>query len=251
MSQNLLESFKRTLGEDVAGQLAKRLGEPEDQIRSAMDGVLPVLLGGLAQRGATAQGAASLMKTVATVPADPLMLAAPVKLLTEDTGALERMTTMGPGLLGFLFGNKAGGLAGALASVSGLRSSSTSWIAAFLTPIVCALLNREVQARKLDANGLHHLLAAQRPTLQGALDRRILNALGISNLSAYLSDIGTSAPAAPSVATPSVAPPSVEARAPASVHALTEPQPRFNVLRFAPWIVLIVILLLLWPLLKS
>jgi Bacterial protein of unknown function (DUF937) len=107
-------------------------------------------------------------------------------LLSQDTGALERLTTMGPGLLGFLFGNKANVLAGAVSAVSGTRTSSMSWLSAMLAPLVCALLNRIVQAEALDGARLSALLGEQAPTLRDALDRRVVNALNVPNLSGYL-----------------------------------------------------------------
>lgn len=186
MTQGLLDLFKRALGDDLVTQIARRLGESEEPTRLALDGLLPVLLGCMAQRGASVEGAQSLMRTIASVPLDPGILAAPARLLTEDTGTLERLTTMGPGMLGFLIGNQANRLAGAVASVSGIRVSSASWLVAFITALVCAVMNREVQASKLDAVGVQALLLAQREALQGSLDRRIVVALGNSSLNEYV-----------------------------------------------------------------
>ncbi len=189
MTQSLLALFRHSLGADLVTQIARRLGEPEEPMRLALDGLLPVLLGCMAQRGASVEGAQSLMRTIASVPLDPGMLAAPARLLTEDTGTLERLTTMGPGMLGFLIGNQANRLAGAVASVSGIRVSSASWLVAFITALACAVMNREVQASKLVASGVQALLLAQREALQGSLDPRIVIALGISGLNQYRAEV--------------------------------------------------------------
>lgn len=182
---NLLEKFHDALGADFVAHLATRLGETEPQLRAAVDGMLPVLLASLVERGSSGNVGA-LLKSVASVPADPLMLERPVSLLTEDTGALERLTTMGPGLLGFLLGNKANVLASAVGTASGIRTSSASWLGAVLAPLTCALLNREVQQSRLDESGLAQLLVAQREPLQLALDPRIVSALGIPALNRLL-----------------------------------------------------------------
>ena len=188
MTQSLLDLFKRSLGEDLVTRIARRLDEPEEPMRRALDGLLPVLLGCMAQRGASVEGTQSLMRTIASVPLDPGILAAPARLLTEDTGTLERLTTMGPGMLGFLIGNQANRLAGAVASVSGIRVSSASWLVAFITALACAVMNREVQASKLDASGVQALLLAQREALQGSLDQRIVVSLGIPSLNQYIAE---------------------------------------------------------------
>lgn len=178
---NLLEKFRDALSAEFVAHIAARLNEPEQQLSAAVDGMVPVLLGSMLQRGSP-ESVGALTKAVASVPADPLMLERPVSLLTEDTGALERLTTMGPGLLGFLFGNKASAVAAAVASVTGIRSSSASWLGAVLAPLTCALLNREIQGTRLDDDGVVTLLAAQREPLQAALDRRIVTAIGIGPL---------------------------------------------------------------------
>ncbi len=188
MTQSLLDLFKHSLGEDLITQIARRLDEPEEPMRRALDGLLPVLLGCMAQRGATVEGTQSLMRTIGSVPLDPGILAAPARLLTEDTGSLERLTTMGPGMLGFLIGNQANRLAGAVASVSGIRVSSASWLVAFITALACAVMNREVQASKLDASDVQALLLAQREALHGSLDQRIVVALGIPSLNQYIAE---------------------------------------------------------------
>ncbi len=199
MTQGLLELFRHSLGADLVTQIARRLAEPEEPMRLALDGLLPVLLGCMAQRAASVEGAQSMMRTISSVPLDPGMLAAPARLLTEDTGTLERLTTMGPGMLGFLIGNQANRLAGAVASVSGIRVSSASWLVAFITALACAVMNREVQASKLDASGVQALLLAQREALRASLDSRIVVALGVSGLNQYRAeeDSGAGSAAAP------------------------------------------------------
>ncbi len=189
MAQGLLDLFNRSLGPVFVARVAERLGEKEAPTRLALDGLLPVLLACMAQRGANVEGAQSLIRTIASVPLDPAMIATPARLLTEDTGALERLTTMGPGILGFLLGNQASRLAGAVSKVSGIGVSSASWLAPFVTALVCALMHREVQSRKLDPIGVQGMLGDQREALQASLDRRILAELGVRSLSGYLAEV--------------------------------------------------------------
>ncbi len=185
VAANLLDTFRDALNTDFVAQVANRLGEPEPQLRAAVNGMVPVLLGTMLQRGSP-DNVGVLVKSAASVPADPLVLERPASLLTEDTGALERLTTMGPGLLGFLFGNRAAAVAPALASASGIRSSSATWLGAVLAPLTCALLNREVRRGGLDDHGVVQLLDAQREPLRAALDRELVTAIGIGALTRML-----------------------------------------------------------------
>ncbi len=234
MAQGLLDLFNRSLGPVFVARVAARLGETEAPTRLALDGLLPVLLACMAQRGANVEGAQSLLRTIASVPLDPAMIATPARLLTEDTGALERLTTMGPGILGFLLGNQASRLAGAVAEVSGIRVSSASWLAPFVTALVCAVTSREIQARKLDATAVQALLGDQREALQKSLDRRILAALGVKSLNGYLAEVNGSAKDGPSTIElaeqAGVPPPHKKTRLPGSMI----------------WIVLVLVVAMVW-----
>lgn len=187
MTPNLLTMINRSVGDDLVMAVARRLGERDAATRLAIDGLVPVLIGCMAQRAASIDGAKSLLRIISSVTVDTKILETPGKLLAEDTGALERLITMGPGILGTLLDTQATQLAGAVASISGLSVSSASWLSAFMASLVCAIVAKE--ARKLNANGLQSLMMGQRAPLQGALDRRILMALGVKSLNSYLAEV--------------------------------------------------------------
>ncbi len=239
MAQGLLDLFNRSLGAAFVSRVAQRLGETEAPIQLALDGLLPVLLGCMAQRGASAEGAQSLIRTIASVPLDPGMVAAPARLLAEDTGALERLTTMGPGILGFLLGNQAGRLAGAVAKVSGIRVSSASWLAPFVTALMCAVLSKEIQAKKLDAIGVQAMLGEQREALQESLDRRILAALGVTSLNGYLAEVTGTAKDGPST---------IELAEQAGVPPVRAKTPFSGSLS---WIALVLVVVMVWWLVRG
>jgi OmpA-OmpF porin, OOP family len=189
MAQNLLDVINRSIGDELVTQIARRLGESDAATRLAIGGLVPVMIGCMAQRAASAEGAKSLLRMITSMPIDAKSLGAPAGLLTEDTGSLERMITMGPGIVGSLLGDQAMQLAGAVAGISAVRTSSASWLSAFIASFVCALVAREVQSNKLNANAFQSLMMAQRVALQGALDRRILMALGVKSLNSYLAEV--------------------------------------------------------------
>jgi hypothetical protein len=191
MQPNLLDVINRSLGDELVTQIARRLGEPDAATRLAIDGLVPVLVGCMAQRAASIDGAKGLLRMIASVSLEAKTVDAPVKLLAEDSGSLERLITMGPGILGSLLGSQATQLAVAVAGISALRISSASWLSAFMASFVCALVAKEVQANKLNANAFQNLLMAQRTALQGALDRRILMALGVKSLNSYLAEVNS------------------------------------------------------------
>ena len=74
MNANLLELAQQALGGDFAKLAAKFLGESESTTMSAMTGLLPTVLGGIAQKGATPDGASGLLSMIRGADLDPSML---------------------------------------------------------------------------------------------------------------------------------------------------------------------------------
>jgi len=236
MSQDLLAIVRRSLGDELVPEVAKRVRESEDKVRATFDCLLPVIVGMLVDRGATVEGARVLMRTMANVPLDALVLANPAKLLKEDAGILERVTTMGPGMLGQLLGNKAGQLPRAVGSATGVRAASASWMAAFLAPLVLAYVNREVQVGKLDEASVHRLLAAQQESLVGHVDERIVGALNMPALNIYMDEPQRTGRGA-------------GAQAAIAAEPAAAPRPKRGVKPYLPWVVLVAIVVV-WLVLR-
>ena len=61
MTSNLLDLIKRGLPADFADLASKAVGESPGATQTALTAALPALVGAIAQRGATAEGAQSLL----------------------------------------------------------------------------------------------------------------------------------------------------------------------------------------------
>jgi outer membrane protein OmpA-like peptidoglycan-associated protein len=171
-------------------------------------------------------------------------------------GGAQARAVMGTGssLLTSLLGDKAGGMASALASVAGLRSSqSATNLMALVVPLVLAFLKKYVGANALNAGGLASLLGGQGQYLQGALDSRLTNALGFANpaalvgaLSGKAGDTLQAAGAAAAGAAGKVADSAQRAGTAAADAAADAARTGFG--RIWPWILgaIVVLALLLW-----
>ena len=196
MTTNLLDLIKQGLPANFSDVASKVVGESPGATQTALTAALPALVGAIAQKGATAEGAQSLLSLLDNPAVSTGALANLSGLLDggQDGAAL---TSGGSGLLGSLLGDKAGALAGTLASVAGLRNSqSASSLLALLAPIVLGFIKKFVGEKGLGASGLASLLAGQGPFLQGALDRRLTSALGFASPSSLLDSLGGKATAA-------------------------------------------------------
>jgi hypothetical protein len=164
------------------------LGESEGATRGALDKLLPALIGGLAAKGATFDGARDLMALLrdADLPAPESLAASsgPADAQQRASGLL----TMGTALATSLFGERAGALASSLASSAGLKAPSATNLLALATPLVLGTLKKVIGDRGLDAGGLMALLVGQGKHLQ-AVDATLSRALGFANPQAMLGRI--------------------------------------------------------------
>jgi len=196
MASNLLDLIRQGLPANFSDLASKIVGESPGATQTALTAALPALVGAVAQKGSTAEGAQSLLSLLDNPAVSTGALANLSGLLDagHDGAAL---TSGGSGLLGSLLGDKAGALAGTLASVAGLRNSqSASSLLALLVPIVLGFIKKIVGEKGLGASGLSSLLAGQGAFLQGTLDRRLTSALGFASPSSLLDSLGGKATAA-------------------------------------------------------
>jgi hypothetical protein len=226
MSTNLLSLAQQALGSDFSNLAGKFLGESPTSTKSAMDALLPVVLCSTAKKGATADGAASLLSLIGGANMDTGMLGNLAGLLGGGSALDGLMKIGGSSLVPALFGSNSNALAGSLASISGIKSSSATSLIALLVPLVLMFLKKHIGEKSLNANSLASLLSSQGQHLQGGLDNRMLGALGYSGSS------------------PCMAASSHVAATPATLAAPSKP----GFLRWLPWLLLPLLLLFLWNL---
>ena len=161
MSINLLDLVKQSAGGDLAGMAAKFLGESEGATGSALSALLPAVLGGMAQKASTVDGAKSLLSLVSGPNVDTGILGNLGSLFGGGGSKATALMGVGSTLMSSLFGNKVGGLANALASMAGIKSSAATSLMSLAAPIAFSAIKKYVVDNKVDASGL--MLPGDRP----------------------------------------------------------------------------------------
>jgi outer membrane protein OmpA-like peptidoglycan-associated protein len=237
MSANLLSLVQTALGGEFARLTGQYLGESVPSTRSALSSLLPVVLGGVAQKGATPEGASGLLSLINGSNLDTSILDNVAGLFGTGNNALSSMMKLGTStLVPALFGDKAGGLVNALAGAAGIKSSSATNLLAMAVPLIFTFLKKYVSQNNLSAGSLSSLLNGQGEILSGSLDSRLIGALGYANPAAMLSGLGgtaadTAKRAGATAATPAAA-------------ATTAS--KSGLMRWLPWLIGAAILLALW-----
>jgi outer membrane protein OmpA-like peptidoglycan-associated protein len=244
MSVNLLSLAQQAMGNDFGKMAAQFLGESPETTQSAMGALLPTVLGSIASKGATPDGAASLLSLINGAKLDTNALGNLAGMFGDGGSAMNSLLKLGSSsLVPSLFGDKAGALVSALSSGSGMKTSSSTNLLAMLVPLVLMVLKKLIGERGLNPSSLASLLGGQGESLKTSLDPRLTGALGFSSPAAFLSGLGGQAADAAKRAGAAVASGAGAAAATAGAAAAAT---KSGLMRWLPWIIAAAVLLLLW-----
>jgi len=244
VNANLLALTQQALGGDFAKLAGQFLGESESTTLSAMAGLLPAVLGGIAQKGATPDGATSLLSLIDGAKLEPSVLGNVAGLFGGGgTGANALMKAGTASLVPALFGDKASGLVNSLASMSGVKGTSAANLVAMVVPLILAFLKKFIGDKGLNASSLSSLLSGQGQYLQGSLDSRITSALGFANPAAFVGSQGGQAVDLGKRAGAAVAGGATAAASAATAAAV---QTKSGLMRWLPWLIAAAVLFFLW-----
>jgi hypothetical protein len=244
MNANLLTLAQEAMGGDFSKLAAQFLGESPGATQSAIGSLLPAVLGSVAQKGATPDGASSLLSLINGSNLDVSSLGNIAGLFGGGGAGIGELLKAGTGsLVPALFGDKSGGLISALSSASGIKTASATNLVSMVVPVILMFLKKFIGDKGLNAGSLSSLLASQGPNLQGALDSRITSALGFASPAGFLSGLGGQAADTAKRAGAAVA---HGAGAAASTAAAATAATSSGFMRWLPWIIGAIVLLFLW-----
>ncbi|MGB8856804.1 MAG: DUF937 domain-containing protein [Burkholderiales bacterium] len=186
MTINLLEMLKSSIAPEIVKQASTYLGESEVGVRAAVDSILPTLIGGLMQKGATQDGANKLLALINSGPSiDTSMLSNLSGLFSggERTGTL---LGIGGTLLRSVFEDKADGVNAALSGMNNMKAGSGGSLMAMVTPLLFGILKNHVAGAKMDELGLMKLLSAQRDFIAPVLSDKTTYAMGLGSVATFL-----------------------------------------------------------------
>lgn len=237
MSDSLLALVQQTLGGDLSRHIGDYLGESQGSAQAALGLLLPAVLGGVVQQGATPQGASSLMSLLKGANLDVGALRNLDGLFGNGGAGVDELLQSGGGnLVAELFGDRDGALADALASSSGVKGSSATNLLAIVVPLVLAFLKQFIADKGLNASSLSSLLAAQAPQLKNSLDSRLATAMGFADPGALPGGLGHKSTG-----------PVVGVRT-GSFAAASGAAEKYGQTRWLPWVIAAALVFMLWNL---
>ncbi|MGZ5264406.1 MAG: DUF937 domain-containing protein, partial [Kaistella sp.] len=171
MSLNVIDLIKGQLGPALVSQAATQYGESESGISKAISGLLPAVVGGMANN--------------ANQPAvlDAITSADSSSLLGNLLGGSSNNSLIAT-VLSAIFGDKMNGLINAVAGFSGVSNATTGSLLNMVTGAALGSLGKYSADNSLDRNGLSALLADQKGIVSSLLPAGLsLASLGLGNWS--------------------------------------------------------------------
>jgi hypothetical protein len=203
MAINLMDMVKDAITGQVADQLGSAVGLDKKQTASALEAVVPMLLGGMMKKASTPGGASEL--SAALRDTDTSMLDNLGGLLGGGSSSVSNMMSMGTKLLPMLLGSSQGNIISALVKMLGFNEKSIGSLLGLLAPIVMAVVGKQAKAAGgFDVGALTNLFGSQKDILSKAMPSELQGVMGlVDNVSSAASRAAGSAASAAEAASSS------------------------------------------------
>lgn len=156
MSLNLIDLIKGKLGPSLTSQTAQNLGESESGISKAISGLLPAVLGGLANNSDNP----SVLDAITQAGSSGI-----VSNLNERTQGNSWIST----LLQTIFGGQLSTLINSVATYAGINSNTANSLLNTVTYATVGSVAKFAEDQNLDRTGISNLLNEQKGHISGLL----------------------------------------------------------------------------------
>lgn len=166
----IIDLIKSQLSPEFVSQAATQLGESESKVSKAVGGLLPAVLGGLADNAQNP----SVLSSITDSASSGLL----GNLLGGTSG-----NSMISNLISSIFGDKLNSILSMVSQFSGVSTDSASSLLNSVTGATIGSVSKYATENNLDANGISNLLTEQKGLLASLLPAGLsLGSLGIGSL---------------------------------------------------------------------
>jgi hypothetical protein len=179
MAVNLLDLVKTAVSGSIGDQLGSLVGIDKSKSASAIESVVPVLLGSLMKKASTPSGASELSKVFKEQDTSILDN---LGGLLGGSGASD-MLSMGTKFLPMLLGSSQSSIISTLVKLLGYNTSTVTSLLGYLAPIVMSVVGKQAKAAGgFDPGAITDLLKGQSNFLGKALPNELKGAMGVADL---------------------------------------------------------------------
>jgi outer membrane protein OmpA-like peptidoglycan-associated protein len=155
MAANLIDMAKESISPEMVDKAAAATGESPGNASKGLHEAVSSTFAAVASRSSTPEGASAVMAMLQKHGPSGM-----VEKLGGLFGGAGRGEPGGGGLVKSIFGDRAGSASEALASSSGIKSSSASKLLEMAAPLVVGVLGKHVASHGVNASGLSQLTSS-------------------------------------------------------------------------------------------
>lgn len=179
MSLNIIDLIKGQLGPALVSQAASQLGESESAISKAISGLLPAVVGGLANNA----DKPGVLDAVTGATSGGIL-----GNLLGDASNNPMISTV----LASIFGDKIGGLVNAVSSFAGVSNSSSNSLLNMVAGAALGSIGKYAADNKLGNDGVKNLLEDQKGIVSTLMPAGLsLASLGLGSMGSTSMDVPT------------------------------------------------------------
>jgi len=192
MAINLLDLFKDQVGDQLVKNAGSLLNEQPSNVQKALDGILPTVLGSVAQKGSSQSGAEAIIRTISEGGFDGGLLDKAGDLLSGGGSGLDDVLNQGGNLLDMLIGGsqKQSGVVDMIANFAGLNKGSTGSLFKLAAPMMMSLIGKQVKSKGLNVGSLMNLLGDQSDFIKSAMPAGLAGIGKLLDFSGPLGNLG-------------------------------------------------------------
>ena len=176
MAGSILDTLMSTLGPQVVGPLASRLGASPDVVQRGLQTGSAAMLAGLAAKA----DQPGFMSQIFGLINNPANTSGALSSLVSNIGSGTQggLGELGGKFMSMIFGSNVSGVTDAVAKTSGLAGGTASSLMAMVAPLVLGFLGNHVRENGMSAGDLTSSLKAQAAGLQQYLPAGFRSLLG-------------------------------------------------------------------------
>ena len=173
---DILGLIKDKLTDSVIEKVSNFLGEHPENIGSALNSSVPIVLGGIMRNASNDEETGKVMDVLKDGGHTGEILDDLPNLL-GNFDKTQLLITIGSNIFNHFAGSKSNSIVEKLSTLTGIRKTSASSLVGLAAPLVLGALGKVVNKEGLGVSGLTRLLADQRESVFGALPPAIANQL--------------------------------------------------------------------------
>lgn len=177
---DILGLIKDKLTDSVIEKVSNFLGEHPENIGSALNSSVPIVLGGIMRSASNDEETGKVMDVLKDGGHTGEILDDLPNLL-GNFDKTQLLITIGSNIFNHFTGSKGNSIVEKLSVLTGIRKTSASSLVGLAAPLVLGALGKVVNKEGLGVSGLTRLLADQRESVFGALPPAIANQLNFKS----------------------------------------------------------------------